>query len=175
VVELVDALRSGRSEGNLVGVRLPPQALFFYAVDNEIRSIREIMMEIIVTFPGNKKTSASVGRHTILTDQPVSGGGDGEAASPFAHFLTSIVSCAGIYVIYFCEKRGISTENIRIIQRDERDPETHRITKITLDIELPADFPEKYKKALLHTVDLCSVKKTIIDPPEFELSTTVAG
>ena len=26
VVELVDALRSGRSEGNLVGVRVPPSA-----------------------------------------------------------------------------------------------------------------------------------------------------
>ena len=26
VVELVDALRSGRSEGNLVGVRIPPSA-----------------------------------------------------------------------------------------------------------------------------------------------------
>jgi ribosomal protein S12 methylthiotransferase accessory factor len=132
-------------------------------------------MEIAVTFPGNKKTSASVGDHAILTDQPVVAGGEGSAPSPFAHFLASIASCAGIYVIFFCEKRGIPIDGIRIIQRDERDPETHRVTKIGLEIELPADFPEKYKKALLHTVDLCTVKRTILDPPEFELSTTVAG
>ncbi len=130
-------------------------------------------MEITVTFPGNKKTSARVGQYDVITDQPVMAGGDGEAPSPFALFLTSLVSCAGIYVVFFCEKRGISLDDVKVIQRDERDPETHRITKITLEIVLPEDFPEKYKKALLHTVDLCAVKKTMLDPPEFELTTVI--
>jgi ribosomal protein S12 methylthiotransferase accessory factor len=132
-------------------------------------------MEIAVTFPGNKKTSSQVGQHTVLTDQSVMAGGDGTAPAPFSLFLASLVSCAGIYVIYFCEKRGIRTDDIKVIQRDERDPQTHSVTRITIEIVLPSDFPEKYKKALLHTVDLCAVKKTMLDPPEFDVRTVTAG
>ena len=132
-------------------------------------------MEIAVTFPGNKLTSAQAGSHTVLTDQSVMAGGDGTAPAPFTLFLTSLVSCAGIYVVYFCEKRGIPVNDIKVIQRDERDPETGRVKRITIEIELPADFPEKYEKALLHTVDLCAVKKTMLDPPEFDVRTVTAG
>lgn len=132
-------------------------------------------MEITVTFTGNKKTSAQVGQHTVLTDQSVTSGGDGSSPAPFSLFLASLASCAGIYVVYFCEKRDIPLDTIKVIQRDERDPATHKVTKITLEIVLPADFPEKYKKALLHTVDLCAVKKTMLDPPEFEVTTVTAG
>ena len=132
-------------------------------------------MEITVTFPGNKKTGAQVGQHTVLTDQSVMAGGDGTAPAPFSLFLASLVSCAGIYVIYFCEKRSIRTDDIKVIQRDERDPQTHRVTRITIEIVLPSGFPEKYRKALLHTVDLCAVKKTMLDPPEFDVRTVTAG
>ena len=130
-------------------------------------------MEITVTFPGNKKTSAQVGQFEVVTDQSVMAGGDGSAPAPFSLFLASIASCAGIYAVYFCEKRDIPLDTIKIVQRDERDPETHRITKITLEIVLPEEFPEKYKKALMHTVDLCAVKKTMLDPPEFEVKTVI--
>jgi ribosomal protein S12 methylthiotransferase accessory factor len=130
-------------------------------------------MEITVTFPGNKKTSAQVGQFEVVTDQSVMAGGDGSAPAPFSLFLASLASCAGIYVVYFCEKRDIPLDGIQVVQRDERDPETHRVTKITLDVVLPEEFPEKYKKALLHTVDLCAVKKTMLDPPEFELKTVI--
>ena len=132
-------------------------------------------MEITVTFPGNKKTSARVGQYEVITDQPVMAGGGGEAPSPFALFLASLASCAAIYAIFFCEKRGIPLDDIRIVQRDERDQETGRVTKITLEIVLPEEFPEKYKKALIHTVDLCAVKRTMLDPPEFEVKTVTAG
>jgi len=37
---------------------------------------------------------------------------------------------------------------------------------------VPAGFPEKYKKAIVRTMDLCSVKKHIINPPEFEIKTS---
>ena len=111
----------------------------------------------------------------MLTDQSVMAGGDGTAPAPFTLFLTSLASCAGIYVVYFCEKRGIPASDIKVIQRDERDRQTGRVMRVTIEIELPADFPEKYEKALLHTVDLCAVKKTMLDPPEFDVRTVKAG
>ncbi len=146
-----------------MGVRLPPQALFIIS--------RRDKMDIVVTFPGNKKVSADYNGFTIDSDQSKIEGGDGSAPSPFDLFLASIANCAASYVIYFCESRNIPTDNIRLIQKMDRDKESEMLKKIHIRVELPEDFPEKYKRALLNSVELCSVKKNIIKAPEFELST----
>jgi len=126
-------------------------------------------MEIVVTLPQNKRTLCVVEGFEIATDQPESNGGDGGAPSPFALFLASIASCSAVYIAFFCQKRGFPYDRIRVVQRDERDPETHLVSRISLDVELPADFPEEYTSALIRSVDLCAVKKVIQNAPEFEL------
>jgi putative redox protein len=127
-------------------------------------------MDLIVTFPGNKKVDAEYKGFTIRTDQSKAAGGEGSAPSPFDHFLASIGTCSGIYVVDFCTNRGIPLERIRIVQRMERDKEKKMITGITLDIEVPPDFPEKYKVPLARVVDLCTVKKHIMNAPSFAIN-----
>lgn len=130
-----------------------------------------------ITFGGGKVVIAHSHGHIIKTDQPVSGGGQNTAPSPFELFLASIGTCAGIYVKSFCDNRSIPTENIKIVQSTEFDEETGLPTNITLDIKLPSDFPEKYKEAVISVAELCKVKKSIASPPVFEVvtSTLVAG
>ena len=53
----------------------------------------------------------------------------------------------------------------------EKDPETRMISKITMDLTLPENFPEKYEKAIKRSIDLCAVKKHMFNPPEFEINT----
>jgi putative redox protein len=126
-------------------------------------------MDLIITFPGGRKVDAEYKGHTIHTDQPEPAGGENSAPTPFDYFLASIGACSGIYVVDFCQNRGISLEGIRIIQRMERDPEKKMISRITLDIEVPPGFPEKYRQSLIRVVDLCTVKKHMLDPPEFDI------
>ena len=45
--------------------------------------------------------------------------------------------------------------------------------KIKIAINVPADFPVKYYDALVKSANLCAVKKTMEDPPEFEVFTQV--
>ena len=127
-------------------------------------------MEII--FEGGKVVTAYSHGHIIKTDQPVHSGGQNSAPSPYELFLASIGTCAGIYVKSFCDNRNIPTENIKIIQSAEFDEETGLPTNIKLDIKLPADFPEKYKEAVISVAELCKVKKTMADPPVFEVVTS---
>ena len=126
-------------------------------------------MDLIVTFPGGRKVDAEYKGHTIKTDQTVHAGGDDSAPAPFDYFLASIGTCSGIYVVDFCQNRGIPLDGIRIVQSMERDPEKKMIRLVKLAIEVPPDFPEKYKKSLIRVVDLCTVKKHILDPPEFAI------
>lgn len=130
-------------------------------------------MNMEIYFPGNKQVYADYRGFTIKTDQPVMAGGDNSAPAPFDLFLASIGTCAGIYVLSFCQQRNIPTENIRLIQELERDPANHLIKKIKIDIQLPADFPEQYKAAVIRSAGLCAVKKHLDQPPEFEIRTSV--
>jgi putative redox protein len=131
-------------------------------------------MEMIIDFPGSARVDAHFGPYTVKTDQPPQGGGEGSAPTPFALFLTSIGTCAGIYVLGFCNQRGLPTEGIRIVQRTESDRATGMVTKVTMDIQLPPEFPEKYREAVIRSADQCAVKKHLEHPPVFEIETSIA-
>lgn len=123
--------------------------------------------EIKVSFPGGKKVDAKIGDFVIKTDQPVYQGGEGSAPAPFDLFLASIATCAGYYVLVFCQSRDLSFENVSIVLKKERNPETKRIEKIYINIHLPADFPDKYKTAVIKSVNSCAVKIHMQNSPEF--------
>lgn len=120
-------------------------------------------MDMTITFPGGSRVDAAFGPHIVPTDQPDASGA-ASAPSPFATFLASIGTCAGIYVLGFCRQRGLPTEGIRLEQRTTRDPATGLIGAIQIDIHVPADFPEKYHAALVRSADQCLVKKHLESP-----------
>jgi len=124
-----------------------------------------------ITLEGNKKVFAHFRGFTIETDQEEAGGGEGTAPTPFELFLASIGTCAGFYVASFCQSRSIPTGNISIVQAVSRNDKTRMVEKITIDILLPPDFPEKYKEAVIKAADTCTVKKHLAAPPEILIET----
>lgn len=107
----------------------------------------------------------------MITDQPEKAGGDNSALSPFDLFMVSIGTCAGWYVKSFCQQRNLSEEGIRLEQKTRFNPEKKLIDKIEIEIHLPADFPEKYREALIKAAGACTVKKHVLDAPEFSIVT----
>jgi ribosomal protein S12 methylthiotransferase accessory factor len=124
-------------------------------------------MELIIDFPGGSKVDAHFGPFTVQTDQPPAA----SAPSPFDVFLSSIGTCAGIYVLGFCRQRGLSTDGLKIIERVTRDPTGGMVEKIVLEIQLPPGFPERYREAVINSAQLCAVKKHLEHPPKFEITT----
>ena len=131
-------------------------------------------MNMTISFPGGARVDAHFGHYEVRTDQPPAGGGDGSAPTPFAHFLASIGTCAGIYVLGFCRERGIPTDGIRLVESATADPETGLVDRIDIAVELPASFPEKYKAAVLRAADHCAVKRHFEHPPKISLSAKTA-
>ncbi len=124
-------------------------------------------MEMIIDFPGGSRVDAHFGPFTVQTDQPPVA----SAPTPFAMFLASISTCAGIYVLGFCQQRGISSDGIRIVQRTHNDPLSGMVGKIDLEIQVPPGFPERYLPSLVRSAELCAVKKHLERPPKFEVYT----
>lgn len=126
-------------------------------------------MEMIIDFPGGSKVDAHFGTFTVSTDQPPVA----SAPTPFATFLASIGTCAGIYVLGFCQQRNLPTDGIRIVERVHSNPFNGMVEKIDLDILVPPTFPEKYRDSLVRSAELCAVKKHLEKPPKFEIATKI--
>jgi ribosomal protein S12 methylthiotransferase accessory factor len=124
-------------------------------------------MEMIIDFPGGSKVDAHFGDFTVATDQPPVA----SAPSPFEVFLASIGTCAGIYVLGFCQQRNLPTDGIRIVERIEHSRMTGMVEMVGLEIQIPPDFPEKYRPSLIHSAALCAVKKHLEKPPKFDITT----
>jgi len=124
-------------------------------------------MEMEITFPGGARVDAQMGNTVIPTDQ------NGTAPTPFGLFLASIGTCAGIYVLGFCQEKSIPTEGIKIVQRLHANPVNQMVAGVDLDIIVPEDFPEKYHDALIRAADQCAVKKHLENPPTFNVQTRV--
>lgn len=125
-------------------------------------------MDMVIDFSGGSKVDAHFGPFTVETDQPPIS----SAPSPFATFLASIGTCAGIYVLGFCQQRGIPTDGVQLIQKVHRDQNNGMVGKIELEIQVPPGFPQKYLPSLVRSAELCAVKKHMEKSPEFDVYTS---
>jgi putative redox protein len=126
-------------------------------------------MEMMIDFPGGSRVDAHFGNFDVATDQPP----EASAPTPFALFLSSIGTCAGIYVLGFCRQRNLPTDGINIVERVHSNPYNGMVEKIDLEIHVPPTFPEKYRESLIRSAELCAVKKHLENPPKFEITTQV--
>jgi len=53
------------------------------------------------------------------------------------------------------------------------NPTNGMVENIDLEIQIPEEFPEKYRASLIHSAELCKVKKHLEHPPKFEVTTKV--
>ena len=127
-------------------------------------------MAMEITFPGGVAVEAATGGFTIRTDQPPAAGGEGSAPSPFDLYLASMGTCAGFFALRFCQQRDIDTAGLKLSMAWERDPETRLPAMVRIHIELPEGFPAKYTAAIIRATDQCAVKRSLLDPPGFEVT-----
>jgi len=130
-------------------------------------------MEISVSLEEGVKVSTHFDGFTVKTDQPVKSGGEGSYPDPFSYFLSSIAACAGFFVLRFCQSRDLPTSGIKIFMTNDWNKSGKVVENIKIDIQLPKNFPEKYRPAIIRTVDQCTVKRTILRQPEFSVIATI--
>lgn len=126
-------------------------------------------MEIKISLDGKMKVTAHFEGYDVVTDQPKEDGGDATGPAPFDLFLASLATCAGFFVQRFCQTRAISSEGISLVQTSVWDEKAHLVSKVKVEILLPASFPEKYKAAVVAAANQCTVKKHLQSPPALEV------
>lgn len=129
---------------------------------------------IKVHFAGGQKIDCTLkSGHVVRSDQPEKAGGENTAPAPYELFLASLATCAGYFVNEFLSSRGIPADGVSLRMEYERDPETHLAVKVRYQLDLPAEFPAKYKGAIVRAMDQCTVKRQLAHPPEFSIRTSL--
>jgi len=131
-------------------------------------------MELTTYFSGKKKVEVAVGPFVIHTDQSVAHGGDATAPEPFTLFLASLGACAGVYVLGFCQTRGIPTDDIRLEQKAEFD-KSGTLSGVSIEVHVPETFPQKYLAAVQAVAEKCSVKRAFDARPPIVVKTVQGG
>jgi uncharacterized OsmC-like protein len=132
-------------------------------------------MKYDIFFGDGKKVITTTRGFTINTDQPEEDGGANSASTPFELFFASIGTCAGFYVLSFCQARSIPADKLRMTLDVLRNQTTHLVEKVVIEILLPPGFPEKYKDAVVRAAESCSVKKQVSDRLAIAVSARYAG
>lgn len=127
-------------------------------------------MQMKISFPGGSRVDAGFNGFKVPTDQAPDSGGEGSAPEPYDLFIASLGTCAGVYALSFCQERKLSTVGLGIEVTAEKDPKSGLFTKVDMEIGLPADFPERYRKAICRVAGMCTVKRSLASPPSFNIT-----
>jgi len=124
-----------------------------------------------IRFPGGYRIEAQFADFRIPTDQPLDDGGTATAPAPFDLFLAALGTCAGYYVLAFCRQRDLPTEGLALKLSGDWNPKRHLFDTLNIAISLPAGFPDKYRSAVARAARMCTVKRQMETPPDFEITT----
>lgn len=119
------------------------------------------MSQYTVSFPENKRVDVAYKNFKIKTDQLKENGGDETAPEPFTVFLSSIAACAGIYAKSFCDFRKLDTTGMHLILETVLKEKQKLIDQINITVHVNQQFPEKYIKPIIKTIDSCAVKNQL--------------
>ncbi len=127
------------------------------------------MRTIKVEFPGGKRVDAYFEGFTVKTDQRLEHGGEQTAPNPFDLFFVSLATCAGISALDYCQQNKLPTEGLAVTLHAHRHPVQKRYDRVMIEVTPPEGLTDAQVAALLAEAEDCSVKRHILNPPDFEV------
>lgn len=132
---------------------------------------------ITVTHEHGDRMTIRVRGHDLVTDQPISGGGEDAGPTPTELFVASLAACVGFYAERFLRRHapdaGLSVTCDFAMSTDRPS----RVASVDLRIDVPGPLREDLREALLRAVDHCTVHNSLRTPPavRMEIRDSVAA
>jgi uncharacterized OsmC-like protein len=124
------------------------------------------MSAIKVTHLGTHRLAVTVGRHSLVVDQPQSSGGDDLGPTAVQLFASSLVACTAHYAGSYLARHDLPAEGLVVegdfVMADDRPP---RLTSMTVTVTPPPGLSAGRRAGLLAVASHCTVHNTILQPP----------
>ncbi len=139
---------------------------------------------VVVTEAGNGPyaNTVTVGRHTLLVDEPSSLGGGDKGPAPYDYLLAALGACTSITLRMYANRKQIPLVgvSVRLTQKkvhaaDCADCESKdgQITEIEREITLQGEMSAEQRRMLMDIADKCPVHRTLSQ--EIKVRTHLAG
>ena len=128
------------------------------------------------------KTECGAGKHRVIVDQPLPGGGTDEGPTPLDYQLIALGSCIAAIGRIVANQRKLAIRGIRVIVEGAMNtdgllgkPTQDRVgfSAVKAMVEIDADLSREEKTALLHDIDKrCPISDNLknITPVVIELA-----
>jgi putative redox protein len=127
-------------------------------------------MELTVKPTGNGvQLEAEARGHRLLSDQPLSNGGDDAGMTPPELMLASLGTCAGYYALQYLRSRSLSTAELAVHVKAEKAMQPARLDQFRIEVDIPPSLDERHKEGVKRAVEKCLIHNTLLHPPRIEV------
>jgi uncharacterized OsmC-like protein len=116
-----------------------------------------------VTYTGELRTTCEHVRSgdSFITDAPVDNNGLGQAFSPTDTVATGLASCILTMMGMKANAHDVDLSNSTAEVTKHMASNPRRISKIEIELSLPANVSDKHRKILIHTANTCPVHHSL--------------
>lgn len=143
---------------------------------NDNRTVTPSMVQVTIGSSGYA-SEVVAGRHTIVSDEPISVGGTDVGPTPFELLLASLGTCVVMTLRMYADRKGwpltgvtVGLDQSRIHARDcdDCESESGMVLRITKRLELHGDLEEDQRARLLEIAEKCSVHRSLVSEIQIE-------
>jgi putative redox protein len=133
------------------------------------------MARITVKHRHGQSFDIRVRGYALISDEPVTVGGDDEGPTPTELMVAGLAACAADEAVKCLEAIGERFEPTEVGADFDWDSEGRRITSIRLDVRVPDVISTSARNDVLHAMESCPARKMLAEPPSVEYGFRVGG
>ena len=123
----------------------------------------------------NQRYDVKMGRHTVITDQPKTDGGDDLGPSPAVMLLGALAGCGVSSAGAYLENKGLPQEGLEVSVEAFHAQRPYRLGSFKVKVSLPPGIDAKYHKIIERVVKTCTVQKTLTHNAEIAITVVTKG
>lgn len=119
--------------------------------------------------------TAAVRGHKLALDAPTEQGGMDAGPTPVELLAAAVGSCMAMHIVKYCKGARLPHEGLGIDVDFQVAKDPLRIGSLTVDIALPAGFPQDRIEAVKRAAEQCTVKNTLKESTVVDVEVLVGG
>lgn len=119
------------------------------------------MAKITTKHKGDMLFETGLGNHALQIDVPADMGGSDRGPTPPEIFVASLGSCVAALVANYCNKAGLSTDDMTVDVTYEKASDPTRLVDLKVLVDLPHADVSGRERAIQRVADHCPVHQTI--------------
>jgi putative redox protein len=113
--------------------------------------------------------------YALISDEPVTVGGDDEGPTPTELVVAGLAACAADQAVKCLATIGERFEPTEVGADFDWDSEGSRITSIRLEVAVPGVMSTSARNEVLRAIESCPARKMLAEPPSVEYEFRVGG